>query len=124
MISRRLLLLSVIRPSIEYESEVWEGNKSQAGSLQSIILGGSSSASFVACVEKCISERGSRKFEEGLNIKVNVEIYKRFGKSVEFKRYLHGIYNAGSKLLLKFRSHTHRMNEDLGRHRGRECKAE
>ena len=27
----RDLLLSVIRPSIEYGSEVWEGNKSQAG---------------------------------------------------------------------------------------------
>ena len=34
------LLLSVIRPSIEYESEVWEGNKTQAGSLESIILDG------------------------------------------------------------------------------------
>ena len=34
----RLLLLSVIRPSIKYGSEVWEGNKSQAGSLESIIL--------------------------------------------------------------------------------------
>ena len=30
----RHLLLSVIRPSIEYGSEVWEGNKSQAGSLE------------------------------------------------------------------------------------------
>ena len=38
--SRRLLLLSVIRPSIEYGSEVWEGNKSQAGSLESTILDG------------------------------------------------------------------------------------
>ena len=37
---RRLLLLSVIRPSIEYGSEVWEGNKSHAGSLESIILDG------------------------------------------------------------------------------------
>ena len=36
--ARRLLLLSVIRPSIEYGSEVWEGNKSHAGSLESIIL--------------------------------------------------------------------------------------
>ena len=36
----RLLVLSVIRPSIEYGSEVWEGNKSQAGSLESIILDG------------------------------------------------------------------------------------
>ena len=35
--ARRLLLLSVI---IVYESEVWEGNKSQAGSLESIILDG------------------------------------------------------------------------------------
>ena len=34
----RLLLLSVIRPTIEYGSEVWEGNNSQAGSLESIIL--------------------------------------------------------------------------------------
>ena len=36
----RHLLLSVIGPSIEYGSEVWEGNKSQAGSLESIILDG------------------------------------------------------------------------------------
>ena len=35
-----LLLLSVITPSIEYGSEVWEDNKSQAGSLESIILDG------------------------------------------------------------------------------------
>ena len=38
--ARRHLLLSVIRPSIEYGREVWEGNKSQAGSLESIILDG------------------------------------------------------------------------------------
>ena len=36
----RHLLLSVIRPSIESGSEVWEGNKNQAGSLESIILDG------------------------------------------------------------------------------------
>ena len=34
----RHLLLSGIRPSIEYGSEVWESNKSQAGSLESIII--------------------------------------------------------------------------------------
>ena len=39
-ITRRLLLLSVIRPSIEYGGEVWEGNKSQVDALESIILGG------------------------------------------------------------------------------------
>ena len=40
MSARRHLLLSVIRPSIEYGSEVWEDNKSQADFLESIILGG------------------------------------------------------------------------------------
>ena len=34
------MLLSVIISSIEYGSEVWEGNKSQAGSLESILLNG------------------------------------------------------------------------------------
>ena len=31
---------SVIRSSIEYGGEVWEGNKSQVDALESIILGG------------------------------------------------------------------------------------
>ena len=35
-----MVLLSVFRPSLEYGSEVWEGNKSQAASLESIMLGG------------------------------------------------------------------------------------
>ena len=45
----------------------------------------------MACVEECISERESRRFEEGLNMKVKIYIYKRFGKSVEFTKYLHGV---------------------------------
>ena len=51
-------------------------------------------------------------------------MYKRFGKSVEFKKYLHGICDAGSRLLFKFRSGTQGLNEELGRHRGREGKTE
>ena len=86
--------------------------------------GDSSSASFMACVEECINEGESRKFEEGLNTKVKLYIYKRFGKSVEFKKYLHGKCDAGSRLLFKFiiRSGTHGLNKELGRHRGREGK--
>ena len=38
--ARRLLLLSVITPSIEYGGEIWEGNKGQVAELESIILGG------------------------------------------------------------------------------------
>ena len=92
--------------------------------LEDIERGDSSSASFLACVEECISERESRRFEEGLNTKVKLDIYKRFGKSVEFKKYLHGVCDAGSRLLFKFRSGTHGLNEELGRHRGREGKTE
>ena len=38
--AQRLLLLSVLRPSIEYGSEVWKCNKSQASALESLLLGG------------------------------------------------------------------------------------
>ena len=51
-------------------------------------------------------------------------MYKMFGKNVEFKKYLHGVSDAGTTLLFKFRSGTHGPNEELGRHRGREGKLE
>ena len=38
---------------------------------------------------------------------------------VEFKDYLHGVNNAASRLMFKFRSGTHGLNEELGQHRGR-----
>ena len=38
--AHRLLLLSVVRPSLEYGSEVWEGYKSQAAALEPVLLGG------------------------------------------------------------------------------------
>ena len=43
--------------------------------------------------------------------------YKTFGKAIEFKKYLHGVADAGFRL---FRSGTHGLNEELGRHRGRD----
>ena len=39
MSAHRLLLLSVVRPSLDYGNEVWEGNKSQAAALESNLLG-------------------------------------------------------------------------------------
>ena len=60
----------------------------------------------MASVEESISERESSKFEEGLNTKVKLETYKRFG-NVQFKKYLHGICDAGSRLCLSVdRVHT------------------
>ena len=49
---------------------------------------------------------------------------KNFGKRVEFKKYLHDVSDARTRLLFKFRSGTHGLNEELGRHRGREGKLE
>ena len=53
-----------------------------------------------------------------------VKLYKAFSKEVEFKRYLHGVSDAGTKLLFKFRSGTHGLNKELGRHRGRNGRTE
>ena len=36
---------------------------------------------------------------------------------MEFKKYLRGVGDAGTRLLFKFRSGTHGLNEELGRHR-------
>ena len=38
--ARRMLLLAIVRPSPEYENEVWVCNTGQATALESIILGG------------------------------------------------------------------------------------
>ena len=78
----------------------------------------------MACIEESISEREGKQFDEGLNSKVKLDMYKRFGKEVEFKRHLHGVGDAGTRLLFKFRSGTHGLNEELGRHRGRQGKSE
>ena len=37
MSARWLLLLSVVRHSLEYENEVWEGNKSQPAAVEFIL---------------------------------------------------------------------------------------
>ena len=59
---------------------------------------------FLSIVGGSINEREIRKFEEGLNGKVKLLLYKTFNKGVEFKQYLHGESDAGSRLLFKFRS--------------------
>ena len=57
-----------------------------------------------------------------INSKVKLSLYRTFSKKVGFKNYLHGVSDAGRRLLLKFRSGTHGLNEVLGRHRGRKGK--
>ena len=52
--ARRLLLLSVVRPSIEYGSAVWDCNKNQASALEAIILGGAKK--ILGCSSKTCNE--------------------------------------------------------------------
>ena len=40
---------------------------------------------------------------------------RRFGGKREFKKYLHCCSDEGARLLFKFRSGTHGLNEELGR---------
>ena len=52
--AHRLLLLSVIRPSTEYGSEVWESNKGQTNALESVVLGGAKK--ILGCSSKTCNE--------------------------------------------------------------------
>ena len=89
--------------------------------LEDIKHGDSSSSSFMAFVERSVLVKekvGSLKRD--LTPKLSyIYIYKWFGKCVEFKEYLHGICDAGNRLLFKFRLDTHGLNKELGRHRWR-----
>ena len=88
--------------------------------LEDIRKGSCSLKSFLGVAGEGIDEKESGKFEEGLNSKVKLSLYRTFGTIVGFKKYLRGVGDAGTRLLFKFRSGTHGLNEELGRHRGRE----
>ena len=75
---------------------------------------------FLALVDESIKESNRCQFLKGLNNKTKLTIYITFGGEVKFKRYLSGLGYAGTRLLFKLRSGTHGLNEELGRHRGRE----
>ena len=46
--------------------------------------GSSSLNAFLALAGESISERESKRFEEGLNTKVKLTLYKTFGKTIVF----------------------------------------
>ena len=43
---------------------------------------------FLSNVNECVSTRESKEHAEGLNSKVKLQLYKLFGKKVDFKTYL------------------------------------
>ena len=69
---------------------------------------------FSSNVNECVSNRENKEYVEGLNSNVKLGLYKAFSKEVEFKRY-HGVSDVGTRLLFKFRSGTHGLNEELRR---------
>lgn len=70
-----------------------------------------SMGSFLHCVKECLSNRECKEYNEGVINKVHLMMYKMFSKEVEFKN-LHKISkHTGKKVIL---------NEELGRHRGRD----
>ena len=85
----------------------------KANWLKDILDGSSSLNEFQASMGKSISERESKRFVEGLNAKVKLSLNKTFGIGIEFKKYLHGVVDTGSRLLFKFRSGTHGPNQSF-----------
>ncbi len=68
----------------------------------------------------------TKGFDDGLNSKVKLKLYKTFCRKIEFENYLQGIGDPGTRLMFKFRSGTNGLNDELGRHRAksddRHCK--
>ena len=74
--------------------------------LQEVEGRDSSAASFIASVEERISEKECKLYDEGLNSKVKLALYRTFSKEVGFKKYLHDVNNR----LLLFMSGTRGLN--------------
>ena len=55
----------------------------------------------------------------GMCKKNKSRVYRELKEDFESTKYLHGVSDMGSKLLFRFRSGTHDLNEELGRHNTR-----
>ena len=55
-----------------------------------ILRRGMSIKPFLSNVNECVSTRESKEHVEGPSGKVKLQLYKSFGKEVDFKTYLHG----------------------------------
>ena len=77
---------------------------------------------FLDTVDEALRNREYKDFNNGLNSKVKLNLYKSFCKEIEFT----GVGDPGTRLLFKFRSGTNGLNEELGRLTGknndRQCK--
>ena len=93
------MLLSVLRPSIEYGSEVWKRNKSQAITLQSILFGGA--RKILGCSSRTCNEavRGDMGLEnlKSRRDKAKLKWWYKLA-SVSVKRHPRQLFNQEWKL--------------------------
>ena len=91
--ARRLLLLAVVRPTLEYGSEVWEANKAQAGALESVVLGGAKR--ILGCSSRTCNEavRGDMGLEslQGRRDKAKLKWWYKLA-CMEDDRYPHKLF--------------------------------
>ena len=59
---------------------------------------------FLDTVDEALRDREYKDFNDSLNTKVKLNLYKSFCKEIEFKNYLQGVGDPGTRLLFKFRS--------------------
>jgi len=69
---------------------------------------------FLDTVDEALKNREYEEFNCGLDTKVKLDLYKSFCKEIEFKIYLQGVGDPGTRLMFKFRSGINGLNEELG----------
>ena len=68
-------------------------------------------------IDKVYMDYVTSNLHAGMCEKSKLRVFKKLKEVFECKKYLYGVPDMGSKLLLRFRSGTHGLNEELGRHR-------
>ena len=107
MSARRLLLLAVVRPTLEYGSEIWEVNKSHAASLESVMLGGAKSilgCSYRTCNEPVRGDMGLDTLQ-GRRDRNKLKLWYQLA-AMPGNRYQKKLFNhAGAGLLMIYFQH-------------------
>ena len=73
----------------------------------------------VSSINNAFKNFVTSSLHSGMCKKSKLRVYRELTEDFECKKYLHGVSDMGSKLLFRFRSGTHGLNEELGRHSSR-----
>ena len=69
----------------------------------------------VSCINNAFKNFVTSSLHSGMCKKSKLRVYRELKEDFECKKYLHGVSDMGSKLLFRFRSGPHGLNEELGR---------